>query len=519
MTTLPTVYRFNNRCNFNEPITRDSLDYDNYRLKFELYHQLLSSNDARLLGLMSDPTINLYSNFKLNNRPLQLYAYQDMIINDPHRFIYFRAANQIGKSMLLDCIGVHNLLTDHGLGFNTAIVSKSLDQSRFQMRRIKDILNSCSLDWYTDKGSTDNMSIVSYSIKDNNGTVQYTNLIICVPCTEGLLGYDLHRLMLDEFEFWDIDPKYFFNQIAQPRTYSTKGSILILSNPNGQDHYGATLEHQRLLDGTRKWHVYVFNYLDKPGNTMDEYLQLKHELDRAQFESTVDAVRTLSSNNYFTPNEIEHSLDHDLTQRKEICSLGKQTFWFLDVGSVHDQCVLCGCYVEPDLHDDKFKHVYLFEIKVYPVGYPISLVVGAPVSDDLNLDKWHYEKPVKDYLLEHSINNILPVFGCDVTGNSGISPLFQAIGVNPIDIVFSGPKKSAMYSRFKYFMEKGLLHRIQSKDWDHQARRLYVKRSIRGYLMIHHESESDRDDCMDATAGVINLADNPDNVPIIVNMY
>ena len=71
------------------------------------------------------------------------------------------------------------------------------------MRRVKSLLNTMKgVNWHDDKGSSDSMSVISLDVKDDNGKVKYTNLIICAPCTEGLLGYDLHKLYLDEFEFW-----------------------------------------------------------------------------------------------------------------------------------------------------------------------------------------------------------------------------------------------------------------------------------------------------------------------------
>ena len=145
----------------------------------------------------------------------------------------------------------------------------------------------------------------------------------------------------------------------------------------------------------------------------------------------------------------------------------------------------------------------------YPVGYPLARVVGSKI--DVN-DGWHYEKSVKEYLQEWSSNGTNPIFGVDATGNSGIIPLFHSADIYPIDVQFSGPVKSGMYQRFKYFMEKGLLHRIKNKQWEEQALKLRVKRSARGYFMIHHETEEDLDDFMDATAGLIYLADSPVNV-------
>jgi hypothetical protein len=352
------------------------------------------------------------------------------------------------------------------------------------------------------------------------------NMLICAPCTEGLLGYDLHELNMDEFEYWELDQKWFFNQIAQPRTYSTKGNITIFSNPNGQDNFVHELENQKLKDSDElKWHTYVFNYMDRPGNTEEEFEQLRHELSRQEFESTVAAERYMSDRNYFTPDEIERSLDKNLNINSMV---GKQPFFFLDVGAKHDRSVLTGGYVEPDPENERFKHIYITIIHVYPEAYPINRVVGSKVEEG---DGWHYEKSVKEYLDEWSAGGVNPVFGVDVTGNSGISPLFDAIGINPTDVVFSGPAKSGMYQRYRYFMEKGLLHRIKCKQWEQEASNLVVTKSARGYLLVNAASTMDRkgksldakmkktaDDTQDSTAGLIFLADDPETVEPTMSM-
>jgi hypothetical protein len=150
-------------------------------------------------------------------------------------------------------------------------------------------------------------------------------------------------------------------------------------------------------------------------------------------------------------------------------------------------------------------------IHVYPQGYPISRVVGS-FSEKQESDGWHTEKSVKDYLDEWSQNAIKPIFGCDITGNSGIVPLFETVNIFPIDVTFSGPSKSGMYQRFKYYMEKGLLHRIGKIEFDYQCSHLEMKKSVRGYLMIHHENEDDLDDVPDSFAGLIYLSDRHDFV-------
>ncbi len=510
--------------NYNNFITRKEIDEDKYLLKFAMadYVMSMKNPDPILYAeLINDATTFAYMFMRNNkNEPLILYPYQDAIINDKHRFKYFRAANQIGKSFLFNVQSVYNLLMDHSHAHNEAIVSKSLPQSVHQMRRIKDILNNLNfgdvkVEWKTQSGTSDSMSAVTYKILDKDGKVKYTNLLVCAPCTEGLLGYDLHALNLDEFEFWDVDLQYFFNQIGQPRTYTTKGKIMVMSNPNGADNFGSKLERQVTPEGDKKWHTYVFNFLDCPTNTQAEYDQLKVELSRTEFESTVDAVRSLSDRNYFSADEIAKSEDTKLSQ---IDMVGKQPFFFLDVGAKHDQSVLCGGYVEPDTENDNLAHIYMPIIHEYPVGYPLTRVAGDDNVDDS--DGWHHEKSVKEYLTEWSTNSIVPSFGFDVTGNSGMKALFETLDINAIDIVFSGPDKSGMYQRFKYFMEKGLLHRIPHENWKSQASQLVVTKGVRGYLLINAASVTSvggksmdaklkkiPDDCMDATAGFIQLCD------------
>jgi len=519
-------------------ITKDSLDLVSYKAKFGLCNDYLKGKVPISQQFLKDSTMFSYLFLTgPDSKRFKAYPYQDALLNDNHRFIYFRAANQIGKSMTFNIKAVHNLCKDHGHTHNEAIVSKSLPQSIFQMRRIKQLLNSMKkFRWKSESGQADSMSVVSVDMLDDDGQPKYSNTLICAPCTEGLLGYDLHELNLDEFEYWETDIKYFFNQIAQPRTYTTKGRIFIMSNPNGQDNFGADLEAQRLLDGDMKWHVYIFNYLDKPGNTVGEYDELKNELSRQEFESTVAAIRSQSARAYFSIDEIERSYDPELSEKRMV---GEQPFFFLDVGATHDLCCLTAGYVSLDEeYDDERapeynkRHIHLNIpiMHLYPQGYPISRVVGS-YSERQDSDGWHHEKSVREYLDEWSADGLKPVLGCDVTGNSGIIPLFDSAGIAAEDVMFSGPKKSAYYQRFKYMMEKGLIHRTKHKEWAHQAAILVVSKGARGYLLVNSASTIDKrgqqldarlkktpDDCMDATAGLIEMADSLSQVPVTMRL-
>lgn len=502
---------------FERKITSSDIDHGVYSNKFTFvdeYFRLSSPRPDLLKKIWNDRTMFCYAFLRLDGSPLRPYPYQDLILNDPYRFKYFESSNQTGKSLCLDIDAVYDFVHDHGHGFNTAIVSKSLPQATHQMRRIKSLLNSARFDWRSAKGETDNMSVISIDIKDASGKAMYTNFLIVAPSSEGLLGYDLHKLYLDEFEFWDVDTRYFYEQIAEPRTYHTKGGIQIFTNPNGQESFGAELTRAKLPDGSRKFHVYNFNFLDKPGNTEADLEVAKSGKTRAVIESTLLAQRSLSSRNFFTPDEIDGSLDENLSEL-DMVGDDKQPVFFLDVGSKHDQSVLVGGFVweddeRKDVHGNPLLHYSIPIIHPYPVGYPLSRVVGGRHNDDS--DGWHYEKSVKDYIDEWSAGGVNPSFGVDATGNSGIIPLFNEVGIYPTDVQFSGPQKSAMYQRFKYLMEKRLLHRPKSRAFEYQASHLEMQKTSRGYLAPKHRSEEDLDDVMDSVAGFLNIAGSPDVV-------
>ena len=500
---------------YNKPITREQIDMDAYNAKFAAVDKWLAGDRKDNLAygrFLLDPTTFSYLHFKMDNKPVKLYPFQDIILNDQYRYKYFEGANQIGKSVTFVNKGANNLLIDHGHTHNEGIISASLDLAKFQMRRVKNILNRMEdIDFTEAVGDANNVFMLSVDVKDYDKPlgkqVKYSNLLLCAPCTVGSLGYDFHDLNLDEFEFWkDVDLQWYYNQVAKPRTFTTRGNHFIMSNPNGMDNYGYDLTQQKLPNGQKKWHVYNFNYLDRPGNTEAFLEEEKVGSTRQQIESTLLAIRTLSDRNYFTREEIERSYDPKL---REIDMVGKQPFAFLDVGAKHDQSYFAMGYTTPHADNPKIKHLHVPIMKAYPVGYPLTRVVGA---DSPESDGWHYEKSVKEILLEWGTEGINPVFGVDATGDNSIVPLFNTQGVYPIAVKMSGPAKSGMYQRFKFFMENGLLHRVKDKEFDYQCAHLIMQKSPSGYLKIHHDSEEDLDDAPDTFAGLIYLADSPDIV-------
>lgn len=505
---------------YSKVVDRTQKDLSVYDKKFRLWNEFITT-EARysqytMGNLIRDKTIYLYGFYNIKHT-----WYQDMIISDPFRFKIFCAANQIGKSFLLNSQAIFDLTIDHGFGFNRAIISKSLQQAKYQMTRVRNMLRQGKIDWTEDKGSTDNIMIISVDKFDQDPKkahmpkskrYKYTNMLIVAPCTEGALGYDLNAIDLDEFDFWDIDTKNFFYQIAQPRTYHTGGSISIYSNPNGREGFMYELWNQVLpasgdTPAHHKWHRYQFNYWDKDNPSQKEFDELTNGMTKRQIESTLLGEFSTGEGTFFTEEEIKGTQDLTLNETSALDSTGhyRQTFWFLDVAASVDASVLCGAYVEPDKDNSLWQHVHIFKIHEYPIGYPLYRVVGA-YSDQAATDGWHTEKSVKEYLQEAASDGANPVFGVDVTGNQGMIPLFQSVGIYPIDITFSGPAKSGYYFKTKYCMEKKLLHRVVNKSFDYQFSVIKAEKAQRGYWKFHHEKESDHDDVPDSVVGVIWLA-------------
>ena len=439
----------------------------NYIAEKELITKGTKLERLKTLSLLKDKTIMAYAYFKFDNKPFKLRWTQDCLLSDNHDRILYAAANQTGKSLTLDADAAIEFLRDHGKNWVGILVSSSLPQSQYQMDRIKLLLKSAKISYKeeetvdTKTGKKDNATQLSYTFYDPDGkTPLYTNFLICCPHTSSALGYPADDIWLDEFDFWEnIDQKHFVYQIIIPRTFETGGKIKIFSNPNGKDRMLYELWNQKDEQGNYVWHRYNFNYWDKPGANQKEFDKLKTGMTRQQVDSTLLAVFSQSAGAFLSYEEIKNQLDSELCQKGDQAGYGRETAWFLDVGSVHDQSSLTGGYISENKEQPELPIINGFYIHKYPVGYPLARVVGIlPKEKDGWEDEAEDNPSVKSVLEEYSEEEgeekFLPLFGCDVTGNSGIIPLFNTVGIEPVDITFSGPKKWRMYQRYQAYSQQ-----------------------------------------------------------------
>ena len=541
--------------------------------KGELVHKLFSENIvqkspfAEYLGsLLTDPVLYAYAFFRYNNCPVQCYPYQDAILNDPHKRIDVELSNQIGKSFGLAVLAAVLFNKDHGKNIYIGLISKSKTQNSINQDAVRQFLQSTPFD--LEDMEKDNSIIMTRNIYaynpdgsaklDSSGKriVLYKIRLVCGVAGTSSLGFPFDYLFPDEFEFWENPEglQYLYDQVFKPRTFHTKGQIIIHSNPNGKNFVSEDLQERMMTreyaieqgyartvieqlfaqsDECREFHVYNFNFLDKPGNTKSMWEHEKKHTHPIIFASTMAALRTDNVAAAISESQIRDSRSKYLADAGTHAGKGKRCVFFLDVGHVHDQSVLTGVYLDKttDKNTDEVKvEVHEFYKHYYPVTYPLWRIIGIDperVKDHaINVnDGWDdrvADNPsIKDVLAEYSYDGSQPVFGADLTGNEAMYPLLNVAGVYCEPVKMSGPWKAKWYGylisllaqrRYKRGIDENWQGR-QNKNWESQARTLQIttKKSDgakRGYALYHHETEADLDDALDSSVGALSLLDD-----------
>ena len=504
-----------------------------------LAEKLLESDDRRIrseaLSLLEDKSIFAYNFMRLNGKPVRTRWAQDIVLSDRHDRILFCGCNQVlGKSTALDIDASTSFLRDHGSGWLGLLVSGSLAQSQKRMSNIKLLLDSMEniqyqtkdID-YDDKGKSNATMLSYYYLDERTKRPIYANELICCPFTSSALGYPANDVWLDELDFWEDvkgGQQHFLNQVIFTRVLQTRGRIICYSNPNGREGVMHWLWEQVDKLGFPVWHRYQFNFWDKPDPTQDEFDKAAIGKTRFENDSTLLAAFSRGEGSFFSAEEIAEMLDQQLAQKGDAAGYGRETAWFLDIGTVHDQSFLAGAFLDQNPLIQEIPLIKLFWLHKYPVGYPLGRVVGIEEKDD---DGWKdyaddnqsVKWVLNEYAEEIGGKRMQPLFGFDATGNKGMVPLFSAAGIDAMDVTFSGPLKWSMYQRFQYYVQQRFIKRAKERDqntvrecdFDNQMRKLTVKKGTRTrYKQIHHENENDLDDACDAVVGLIHLIENPD---------
>jgi len=471
----------------------------------------LGSKDAKkqkkAYNLLLDPTIYAYAFFRdprnLKKR-FKCYPYQDIIINDNHKRIIFAAANQIGKSITLCLKAITFALLNPGK--TVLMTSKTLPQSKDLLRQIRQFLQNSRLDYKFDIGDSATKTEIYFrhfeevEVYDEKLDKTFKELreltqsrIICTPATEAALGYAVDLALEDELFFYE-NGVHFHKQILQPRTYTTKGQIIVFSNPNGQQGIGWELWNDK------SYHRYRFNFLDCPTNTQEEFDNLCKGLTREIIDSTLLAIFTSPEGGFLTLSERKDMQEERASMLPSI--LTQPIYIFFDWAKVKDRTVRIIGVPKKVNEKDWADGVYIYEMKEYPPETPYTEII---------------DEDLKNLILTVGPQMVAMV-GWDNTGvGRGLEDFtkrVEQLGIQAMPVEFSSENKSRIYTLFKLLAEQRRLKAPYVEECDKQLSMLRFNRSPRGLLKVHHESEKDRDDFPDGIAGLCSLIIQPDNPPI-----
>jgi len=470
-------------------------------------NNLLKTNpDAALL--LKDDTIFAYQFLKWNGNPVKLRYYQDAVINDSHRIVDIEAANQQGKTFCLCVKAAVSFLRDHHKNWTIALVSRSQSQNGTNMRMIKQMLAQSDLGW--EVGVNDSMSVTVRNTESG-----YTNTLICAVAGGGALGLPVDLLLMDEFEFWVEDANkslaWYFDQIFYPRTFETRGQIIIYSNPNGKNFVSEDLQKRKYKeDDEYVCHTYNINYLDNPDNTREEWEDRMSHVHPIIFASTMAAERTEAEGSALTNADIQGMFtDEALMEQERHYGYEKDVVFFLDLGFVRDQSVLVGLSIEKN--DDGKTVVKEFLQKFYPINYGIDQIFGKSEGS---------EETIPQILSKYTTAGVQPIFGMDITGKEGNEIHATDVGIDVVPVKMSGVWKATWYGHWTSFVKQRRFKSInldnyrdgKNKNFDSQCRTLKMSTKNsqgmnRAYPLYHHTTEADLDDVVDATVGAFSLID------------
>ena len=487
----------NQQLDYTKTISGKDLDYVNYENKFKLWdyvikHKLLSKKDPRAIKLLKDLTIYSYAFFKDDdNSPFKFTAYQDAIAslhhdfteNNLNRLVLFKASNQIGKSRMLDSFAIQKAFNETNV--NIVMVSNNLQASQFLLATIRHVLNNSAFanTWKMSLGETANTTMLTF--EKNAGRV--VNRIICRPSGEGLLGYPIHYLLLDEADFYE-NGKNFFWKVAFPRTNKTKGQIIIFSNPNPDISRADSLLWE-LWTGDLFQRKFTFNFLDAPWNTQAEYDRVKKNSPSYIFMSTHGGEFPADGGGFFKQSELDRNLIKEWDNVLPI--VDRPVYLGIDFGKAKDNTVLSLGYVTDD------------DPHVLEVRYTEKFQLGTDYKDiAIRL------KEIVDYYHNnyHGVGGI----AYDATGvGKAIQEMLDEQGLMCTDITWTQQTKSKLYGDFKLFMENNRIKIVYSDDCYRQLAGLVFKRTPRGYLTVENTKTTVHDDYPDSISMLIAVSVKP----------
>lgn len=478
---------------------------------YVIKHNLLEHEDelirSQAVLLLDDPTIYEYAFFKNEqDEQFRYEAYQDLIAQcrydfkdefDPNRFILFVASNQIGKSRLE--IGLARKFLFNSKGENIVIVTNNLKLTQFILSELKANLNTGAFanSWKEDIDDTNNTTMLTVKITIDGK--EYLNRLICTPAGEGSLGYPIHRLFLDELDFYE-DGKRIFWKVFYPRLNKTKGQCFCLSNPNPDIPLSTSILKQ-LWDGDlfkRKFH---FNYLDASWNTIEGFEEARRNSPSNIFASTHLGEWSEDSGSFFTQKQLDDMFKRDWKNHK-YPAVADKVYVGMDLGKMRDNTVISiGVAKNPLDARDKFKDLDVVYMEELPLGTTYEAIVDKYIEI-----KTYYEENYRG----------VAEMGYDATGQKTFMDILKMKGVHGTGVDFSKKEsqKTTLYNDFLMMVENRKMRVVYNHKCEYQLANLEFKKTeSKKYKKVENKTDSIHDDWADSLAVLIHIAVKPSRVP------
>ncbi|MHA1827933.1 MAG: hypothetical protein ACTSX6_04715 [Candidatus Heimdallarchaeaceae archaeon] len=482
--------------------------------KFEAWDKLIKYDipldEFKIRASMAwkDPTVWAYANLRdKQNNKLKLYYFQDKIVNDPARFIHVSAANQIGKTWAIIVLGLHHAI--HTNNASVMIISRSEEQAKGILDEMKWMLRRSRLDFSEFYDDVDNRTELHLKSPDGKGT----SAIRVFPPTKKILGFPATLVLEDETGFWekqeDLDPIEYYQQAVEPRTNTTKtwkhpfltmGKIVSITNPNGQDGLAWYLHNDD------RYHQYIYNWLAKPENKIEEYNYFKAKLPPIRFASIYAADYLLSAGGFIS---LEQYLRFAAYNTELKIEPGTTIYFGGDFAGEDprskntDWTTIYGVTQVENKNFPGFPRIKLVYRKEYPPGTAreeiyrdIEIIKNLP---GVTIAKFGYDKigvgdSVKRDLMGRGILND-----------------------NQIEILtYSLPNKSEVYLNFQSLFLQDMIEGCEIPKLKEQILALKVEKPTGSvHIKVHHKTEGVKDDEPDALANACYVARMPYTKPSI----
>ena len=437
--------------------------------RFEAFDGMLENKQQALGYMKHDPSLFAYFFFRDDRgKRFKTLPWQDKFLNSKHKRRLLCCARQIGKSTTAGILALHAAYFNPG--YTILVVSRTKDQAMEFVYRMRKFLNTSRFTIWQELQPRKNENKKEIILQSETKGIE--SRIIVVPCTDAALGYSANIVIGDEAARWE-NGDYVFREVIEPTTTWTEGDIYLLSTPAGKQ--GFFWQCYNLQDN---WEVYQFDWHANPFLTK-EYMDAKRKIHTSlSWAMNSDAKFVVSQNAYFTPMEIDGSINVEsgLGYKGE-----SPVVVGVDFGKVNDNCIIdIGCVLDPTKPKNE-QVVRLLDRRVKPLGTDYAIILEELKAINLSMNHPH--------------------FVLDVTSGEVPSDFLKQAGCAVTPFKFTIQSKILLMNNLKVLMQQNRLQIPEARELRDQLEMFeYEVSEVNQDRMKLHAPEGKHDDEVDALA-------------------